>query len=209
LDNATSTGGLIELARAFKSMKSKPERTIIFLSVTAEEEGLLGSEYFVQNPVYPLNKIVANINMECLNWSSKTNDMVIIGKGQSDLEDYFIEEVKKEGGYISFETHPEAGSYYRSDHFSFAKAGIPALYVQTGIDVVGKGKEYGKKLQDEYEEKNYHRPSDAYNASTWTMDGAIYELKLLFQVGKRLTFAEKCPEWKSDSEYKRTGEEMK
>ena len=209
LDNATATAGLLELARAFKSMKTKPERSVIFLSVTAEEEGLLGSEYFVNNPVCPLNKIVADINMECLNWSTKTNDMVIIGEGQSELEDYFSEEVIKEGGYISSERHPEAGTYYRSDHFNFAKAGVPALYVWTGYDVVGKGKDFGVKIQDEYNEKNYHRPSDEYNSSTWTMDGAIYELKLLFQVGKRLVFEEKRPEWKSGSEYKTISEEKK
>jgi Zn-dependent M28 family amino/carboxypeptidase len=202
LDNATATAGLLELARAFKSMKTKPERSVIFLSVTAEEEGLLGSEYFVHNPVCPLNNIVADINMECLNWSTKTNDMVIIGEGQSELEDYFREEVKKEGGYISSERHPEAGTYYRSDHFNFAKAGVPALYVWTGYDVLGKGKAFGEKIQDEYIVKNYHRPSDEYNSSTWTMDGAINELKLLFQVGKRLVFEEKRPEWKSGSEYK-------
>jgi Zn-dependent M28 family amino/carboxypeptidase len=141
--------------------------------------------------------------MECLNWGAKTRDVVIIGEGQSELEDYLKEEVKKEDGYISAETHPEAGSYYRSDHFNFVKAGIPSLYMQGGIDVIGKGKEYGKKIHDEYEKKNYHRPSDEYNASTWTMDGGINELKLLFQVGKRLTFEEKWPEWKSGSEYKK------
>ena len=203
LDNATATAGLLELARAFKSMKTKPERTLVFLSVTAEEQGLLGSAYYVRNPVYPLHKTVANINMECLSWGAKTNDVMIIGEGQSELEDYLREEVKKEGGYISPETHPEAGSYYRSDHFCFAKAGIPTLYMQGGTDVVGKGKEYGKKMREEYEKKNYHRPTDEYNASTWTMDGAIHELQLLFQVGKRLAFEEKWPEWKSGSEYKK------
>lgn len=203
LDNATATAGLLELARAFKSMKTKPERTLVFLSVTGEEQGLLGSEYYVQNPVYPLDKTVANINMECLSWGAKTNDVIIIGEGQSELEDYLREEVKKEGGYISSETHPEAGSYFRSDHFCFAKAGIPTLYIQAGTDVVGKGKAYGKNIHDEYEKKNYHRPSDEYDASTWTMDGAINELKILFQVGKRLTFEEKWPEWKSGSEYKK------
>lgn len=200
LDNATATCGLFELARAFKSMKTKPERTIIFLSVTGEEEGLLGSEYFVKNPIYPLDKIVADINMECLNWSTGTNDMIIIGDGQSVPEDYFREEVKKSGGYISFETHPEAGYYYRSDHFSFAKAGVPVLYAKGGFDIAGKGKEYGIKTQDEYYEKNYHRPSDEFDASTWTMAGAIKELKLLFQVGKRLAFEEKRPGWKSGSD---------
>jgi len=197
LDNATAVAGLFELARAFKSMKTKPGRSIIFLSVTGEEEGLLGSQYFVDNPVCPLNNIIANMNMECLNWGTATNDMVIIGEGQSELEDYFREEVEKAGGYISPERHPEAGAYYRSDHFNFAKAGIPALYVWTGTDVIGKGKEAGAKIQDEYIAKNYHRPSDEYNPSTWTMDGAVNELKLLFQVGKRVVFEEKRPEWKS------------
>ena len=135
--------------------------------------------------------------------------MVIIGEGQSELEDYFKEEVKKEGGYISSETHPDAGFFYRSDHLSFAKAGVPVLYVQNGVDVIGKGKEYGAKIQDEYNEKNYHRPSDEYNESTWTMDGAIYELKLLFQVGKRLAFEETWPKWKSGSEFKTIRGEMK
>jgi Zn-dependent M28 family amino/carboxypeptidase len=209
LDNASSTAGLLELARAFKSLKIKPERTIIFLSVTGEEQGLLGSEYFVQNSAYPLNKIVADINMECLSWGTRTKDMVIIGEGQSQLDDYFKEEVKKEGGYISPETHPEAGAFFRSDHFSFAKAGVPALYVQNGVDVIGKGKEFGAKIQDEYNKKNYHRPSDEYNETTWTMDGAIYELKLLFQVGKRLAFEETWPKWKSGSEFKTISEKMK
>jgi len=201
LDNATAVAGLFELALAFKSMKTKPERSVIFLAVTAEEQGLLGSEYFVENPVCPLNKIVANINMECLNWGTKTNDMVIIGEGQSELEDYFREEVEKGGGYISAERHPEAGGYFRSDHFSFAKAGVPALYVSTGCDVVGKGKEAGAKIQDEYIQKVYHRPSDEYNPSTWTMEGAINELKLLFQVGKRVVYEDKRPVWKTGSEY--------
>jgi Zn-dependent M28 family amino/carboxypeptidase len=201
LDNATGTAGLLELARAFKSMKTKPERTIIILCVTAEEQGLLGSAYYAQNPIYPANKTLANINMDGLNRFGKTKDIIIVGKGQSDLEDYIKEEVEKDSGYISFETHPEAGYYYRSDHFNFAKAGIPALYLETGIDVVGKGKEYGKKLADEYTEKNYHRPSDEIDAS-WTLEGAIKDLKLLFQVGKRLAFQESWPQWKEGSEFK-------
>jgi Zn-dependent M28 family amino/carboxypeptidase len=209
LDNASGTAGLLELARAFNSLETKPERTIIFLSVTAEEQGLLGSEYYTQNPIYPLDKTVANINIECLSWFSRTKDIVIVGKGQSKLEDYLEEEIKKEGGYVTFETHPETGSYYRSDHFSFAKAGVPALYAVSGIDVVGKGREFGKKMQDEYREKNYHRPSDEFDSSTWTMDGGINDLKLLFQVGKRLAFDEKWVQWKSGSEFKKIREKMR
>ena len=202
LDNASGAAGLIELARAFSSMKKKPERTIVILSVTGEEQGLLGSAYYAQNPIYPAAKTVANINMDGLNRFGKTKDIVIVGKGQSDLEDYLKEEVDKTGGYISFDQHPEAGSYYRSDHFNFAKAGIPALYIKTGIDVEGKDTAFGRKLQTDYVEKDYHRPSDEYDANTWTMEGAIKDLKLLFLVGQRLAFEEKMPQWKQGSEFK-------
>ena len=202
LDNASGTAGLLELARAFKSLKTKPERTVIFLCVTAEEQGLLGSAYYAQNPIYPAAKTLANINMDGINRFSKTKDIIVVGQGQSDLEDYLKEEIQKDSGYISFEPKPEAGYYYRSDHFNFAKAGIPALYIETGIDVVGKGKAYGEQLLQEYTDSNYHRPSDEYNAATWTFEGGIKDLKMLFQVGKRLAFQQKWPEWKTGSEFK-------
>ena len=203
LDNASGTAGLLELARAFKSMKTKPERTIIFLSVTAEEQGLWGSAYYAQNPVYPADKTVANINMDGINPFEKTKDIVVVGQGQSELEDYLKEAAEKQGRYVSFETHPEAGYYYRSDHFNFAKVGIPALYVSTGIDVIGKGKEYGQKMADDYRNNHYHRPSDEYNAATWKFEGGIDDLKLLFLVGKRLAFENKMPQWKEGSEFKK------
>ncbi|MDB5223219.1 MAG: family metallo-hydrolase [Chitinophagaceae bacterium] len=202
LDNASGTAGLLELARAFKKMKTGPERTVIFLSVTAEEQGLWGSAYYAQNPVYPADKTVANINMDGINQYEKTKDIVVVGEGQSELEDYLKEVTDKQGRYVSFETHPEAGYYYRSDHFNFAKAGIPALYIKTGIDVIGKGKEYGQKSEDDYRTKHYHRPSDEYD-STWTFDGGIDDLKLLFLVGKRLAFEDKMPQWKEGSEFKK------
>ena len=202
LDNSTGTAGLLELARAFKSMKTKPERTIIILSVTAEEQGLLGSKYYAENPIYPVDKTVANINMDGLNRFAKTKDIIVIGEGQSELEEYLKEAVEKTGDYISFDTHPEAGYYYRSDHFNFAKVGIPALYTSNGIDVIGKGKEYGQKLDDDYTDNNYHQPSDNFDAATWTLEGAVSDLKLLFLVGRRLAFEEKWPQWKSTSEFK-------
>lgn len=201
-DNASGTAGLIELARAFKSMKTKPERTIILLSVTSEEQGLQGSAYYAQNPIYPAAKTLANMNIDELNRFDKTKDIVVVGEGQSELEDYLKEEAEKMGRYIAYETHPEAGHYYRSDHFNFAKAGIPALYVNNGIDVEGKGKAYGQKIDDDYNANNYHRPSDQFDAATWSMAGGIDDLKLLFQVGKRLAFAKKFPQWKAGSEFK-------
>lgn len=201
LDNASATAGLLELARGFKSMKTKPERTIVLLSVTAEEQGLWGSAYYAKNPVYPVNKTLANINMDGLNWYGRSKDIIVVGKGQNDLEDYLKEEAEKVNRTIAFEAHPEAGSYYRSDHFNFAKVGVPALYTSSGIEVIGKDAGYGKTKEDEYTNNNYHRPSDEYD-QTWVLDGAIDDLVLLFQVGKRLAFTDKWPGWKEGSEFK-------
>lgn len=201
-DNASATAGLIELARAFKSLSEKPERTILFLSVTAEEQGLWGSAWYAQNPIYPAAKTIANINMDGLSPFESTKDIIVVGQGQSDLEDYLKEAAEKAGRYVAFENHPEAGYYYRSDHFNFAKVGIPALYTERGIDIVGKGKEYGEKVHEEYQAKHYHRPSDEYDAATWTLAGGMDDLKLLFQVGKRIAFGDQVPGWKDGSEFK-------
>jgi Zn-dependent M28 family amino/carboxypeptidase len=202
LDNASGSSGLLELARGFKSLKRATERTIIFLAVTSEEQGLWGSAYYAQNPVYPIAKTVANINMDGLNWFGKTKDIIVVGQGQNDLEDWLHDEAHKQGRDIAFEIHPEAGSYYRSDHFNFAKVGVPALYTSKGIDLEGKEKGSGKTISDAYTDKNYHRPSDEFDASTWVLDGAIQDLQLLFQVGKRLSYSDKWPEWKEGSEFR-------
>ncbi len=202
LDNASGTAGLIELARAFKSLKTQPERTIILLAVTAEEQGLWGSAYYAQNPIYPAAKTVANINIDGLNPTESTRDIITVGKGQSELEDYLKAEAEKAGRILAYETHPEAGYYYRSDHFNFAKVGIPALYTSRGVNVIGKEEGYGEKQGALYREKNYHRPSDEYDAATWTFAGGLEDLKLLFLVGKRLAFETTMPKWKDGSEFK-------
>jgi Zn-dependent M28 family amino/carboxypeptidase len=202
LDNASGTAGMLEIAKAFKSMKAKPNRTLIFLAVTAEEQGLWGSEYYAQNPIYPREKTVANINMDGVNPYGKMKDIVVVGIGQSDLEDYLNEEAKAVGRYTSPEPNPVAGYYFRSDHFCFAKVGIPALYTHTGIDHVEQGAVYGKQLQDDYVAKYYHKPSDEYDTSRWNLEGAVEDLKLLFNVGKRLAFESNWPQWKAGSEFK-------
>ncbi|MDE1191772.1 MAG: M28 family metallopeptidase [Arachidicoccus sp.] len=201
LDNASGTAGLLEIARAFKSLKEKPERTIVFLAVTAEEQGLLGAAYYAAHPVYPLNKTVADLNMDVINAFEKTKDIVITGAGQNDLEDYVAEVAKKQNRYLAQEAHPEAGHYFRSDHFSFAKVGVPALDAKSGIDVIGKGKEYGKHLEDDYTANRYHRPSDEYNPS-WTFEGGIEDLQMLFLIGKKLANESTFPQWKQGSEFK-------
>ncbi|HTM92782.1 MAG TPA: M28 family metallopeptidase, partial [Flavisolibacter sp.] len=205
-DNASATAGLIQLAKAFKSLKTPPDRTVIFLSVTAEEQGLWGSAYYAQNPVYPVAKTLANINMDGLNNIGRTKDIIIVGQGQSELEDYLKEAAKKMDRYTAFEFHPEAGYYYRSDHFNFARVGIPSLYTSKGIDVIGNGKDYGKQKSDEYRDKHYHRPSDEIT-NDWNLDGAIEDLKLLFIVGKQIASNEKWPEWKEGSEFKKLREQ--
>lgn len=202
LDNATGTASLLEIARAFNAMKTKPERSVVFLAVTAEEQGLLGAEYYAANPVFPLKNTVANINIDGVNPYGKVKDIVLIGKGQSDLEDYLAEEAKKVGRYVAPETSPEAGYFFRSDHFCFAKVGVPALFTETGIDLVDGGKEAGKKLADEYIAKYYHQPADEYDPARWTLDGAIADMQLFFQLGKRLAFETRWPEWKEGSEFK-------
>jgi Zn-dependent M28 family amino/carboxypeptidase len=202
VDNASGTAALLEIARAFKSLKNKPERTIIFLSVTGEEQGLLGSDYYVNHPVYPVKNTVANINMDGFKINGKTKDVVIDGEGQSDLEDYLKKEAEGQGRYISPETHPEAGYYFRSDHFNFAKVGIPALNAGGGIDLVEGGKETGKKLADEYNEKYYHHPSDEFDPVRWKLDGTMEDIQLFFLVGKGLAFDTTWPKWKQGSEFK-------
>jgi Zn-dependent M28 family amino/carboxypeptidase len=201
MDNASGTAGLLETARAFKSLPSKPERTVVFLSVTAEEQGLWGSAYYALNPVFPLAKTVANINMDVLNSIGKTKDYTVTGAGQNELEDVLKAAAQQEGRYISYETHPEAGHYYRSDHFNFAKVGVPALESGAGTDVEGQGKAYGQQKQDEYTNLHYHRPSDEYSADM-NLEGAVADLRLLFNVGKQLAFSHTWPQWKQGSEFK-------
>lgn len=202
LDNASATAGLLELARAFKSLKKAPERTILFLAVTAEEQGLWGSAWYAGNPIFPLNKTVAAINMDGLNWYGATKDITVVGRGQNELEDYLQQEAEKRGRMIVWEEKPEAGSYYRSDHFNFAKKGVPALYTSAGTAVIGKDSSYGRKIRDAYTAEHYHRPSDEYDPATWVLDGAIEDLKLMFLVGRRLGYGSEWPGWKEGSEFK-------
>ena len=201
-DNASGTASLLELARAFKSPGEKPERTIIFLAVTAEEQGLLGSAWYGKHPIYPLAKTVANLNIDVINSYGRTRDVSISGRGQSELEDLLKAELEKRGRYLAPEEHPEAGIYFRSDHFNFAKAGVPSLTPDAGIDNIEKGKEYGRKLQDEYTEKHYHQPSDEFDAKRWNLEGGLEDIGLLFMIGKRLAYGNSWPQWKTGSEFK-------
>ena len=200
-DNASGTAALLQIARAFESQSQKPERTIIFLSVTAEEQGLLGSAWYGQHPVYPVAKTVANLNIDVLNTYGPTKDITYSGKGQSELEDYLADEAKKNGRYIAPEDHPEAGHYFRSDHFSFARAGVPSLTADGGVDDLTRGTAYGKQKHDEYTALRYHQPADQYD-STWDLTGGLQDVELLYTIGERLANSHEWPQWKAGSEFK-------
>ncbi|HVU54066.1 MAG TPA: M28 family metallopeptidase [Puia sp.] len=201
-DNASGTAALLEIARAFKSLPEKPERTVIFLAVTAEEQGLLGSAYYGQHPVYPLATTVANLNIDVVNTYGPTRDITYSGKGQSELEDYLADAAKAKGRYVAPEDHPEAGHYFRSDHFSLARVGVPSLTADGGVDDVTKGKAFGKQKHDEYTELHYHQPSDEYDPKTWDLTGGIEDIGLVYLVGKKLAFSDVWPQWKTGSEFK-------
>jgi Zn-dependent M28 family amino/carboxypeptidase len=202
VDNASGAAGLLELARMFKQAKKKPQRSILFIAVTAEEQGLWGSAYYAENPIYPLAKTLANINLDGLNAYGKTRDIIVVGNPQTELETYLKKEAKRTKRYIIYNKSPQAGHYYRSDHFSFARVGVPALYAGSGSEVIGQPAGYGQKWKDEYGSKKYHRPGDEYDEKTWRLDGAYADLNVLYKLGQRVAAARKWPQWRTDSEFR-------
>jgi Zn-dependent M28 family amino/carboxypeptidase len=180
---------------------------VIFLAVTAEEKGLLGSKYYAENPLYPLQKTVAAINMDGLNTYGRTRDVTVIGLGQSTLDDLLRLAAARQGRKLRPDPEPEKGFYYRSDHFSFARAGVPALFLNSGIEYIGKPPGWGLKKREEYTKNDYHKPSDEVKPD-WDLSGAIQDLQLLMEVGYRAANANKPPEWKPGSEFKAKREEM-
>ena len=201
LDNATGVATVLEIARAFTQVQPPPKRSILFLMVTAEEQGLLGSQYYSINPLYPLNKTVANINIDGVNQWGRTKDLTLVGMGASDLDDYAAAAAREQGRTVTPDPEPEKGFYYRSDHFHFAKQGVPALDPDSGVDFVGKSADYSKTKRDEYTEKDYHGPSDEIKPD-WDLSGAAEDAQLLLGVGYRVANADKFPEWKPGNEFK-------
>jgi Zn-dependent M28 family amino/carboxypeptidase len=207
LDNASGVAALLEMARAFTRLEQKPKRSVLFLMVTAEEQGLLGSQYYSVTPVYPLDKTLANINLDGINQWGRTKDITVIGMGASDLDDYLRAAATEQGRTLRPDPEPEKGFYYRSDHFNFAKEGVPALYTDSGIEFLGKSPEYAKQKRDEYTERDYHAPSDEIKPD-WDLSGAIEDVQLMMAVGLRVANAEKYPEWKPGNEFKAKRDEM-
>ena len=185
LDNASGTAGLLELARAFAQVRPAPKRTVVFLSVTAEEKGLLGARYYADHPLYPLERTLANLNMDGINPWGRTRDVEVIGFGNSSLDDLLRGVASAQGRIITSDSEPQKGRFYRSDHFEFAKAGVPALYLKAGVDFIGQPSDFGKRKSDEYTERDYHKVSDEIKPG-WDLSGGVDDLQLLFEVGWRV-----------------------
>ena len=207
LDNASGTAALLELARAFQQLKTPPKRTLLFLSVTAEEKGLLGAKHYATRPLYPLARTAANLNMDGVNVWGRTHDLEVIGQGNSTLEDLLRGFAQAQGRVVTADSEPEKGRFYRSDHFEFAKVGVPALYLKSGIDYLGRPPGYGKQKSDEYTARDYHKVSDEVKPD-WDLSGAVEDLRLLAQVGYAVAQERKFPEWKPGSEFKARRDEM-
>ena len=201
LDNATGTGGLLELAEGFAQMETAPPRSLLFLAVTAEEQGLIGSRHYAQTPLWPLEKTVANINMDGLNVWGPTSDVVVVGYGQSTLEDDLAVFVKQQGREIKPDPNSEKGYYYRSDHFEFAKVGVPALYAESGNQLRDQPPGTGEARAAEYVANDYHKPSDEIRED-WDLSGAIEDLQLYARIAWRVAHAQQWPQWKEGSEFK-------
>jgi Zn-dependent M28 family amino/carboxypeptidase len=201
VDNASGVASILAVAKKFTQQANKPQRTLVFLAVTAEEQGLLGSEYYATHPVYPLNKTVANLNIDALSDFGETKDFGITGKGQNDLDDYVAAEAKQHGWDITGDDNPGAGGYFRSDHFNFAKVGVPALDMHNGANSVEKGEAFGKEQFKEYNDKHYHQPSDEYTDMMNTK-GMAQTASFLFRIGYKLSNETTFPGWKKGSEFK-------
>jgi Zn-dependent M28 family amino/carboxypeptidase len=207
LDNASGTAALLEIAQAFVALDTAPSRSILFLAVTAEEKGLLGAKYYASNPLYPLDQTAANINMDGINQWGRTSDLTVVGYGNSTLDDVLRRVLATENRTIKPDAEPEKGFYYRSDHFEFAKQGVPALYVDAGTEFAGKPADYGMQKRDEYTSTDYHAVSDQVKPD-WDLSGAVEDTRALFRVGYIVAQAPAFPEWKAGTEFKAKRDSM-
>ena len=200
VDNATGTAALVALAEGFKKAGA-PDRSVVFLAVTAEESGLLGSKFYAENPVFPLSQTVGGVNMDAFSMAGPAKNLTVIGKGKSQLDDYLNAAAKAEGRTPEMEPTPEKGFYYRSDHFSFAKLGVPMVYFEGGDDLVTGGKEAAKAAAEDYEKNRYHAPGDEYDEA-WDWSGVMADLRLYYRVGRMLAMTDAWPNWNDGDEFR-------
>ena len=202
IDNATGVAGILEIAEAFAHQDPKPRRSLVFVAVTLEESGLLGSKYYVAHPTFPLDRIAGVVNLDAMSVAGKARDMTVTGFGSSELEDILKPIAAAQGRTLHGESSVQSGYYFRSDHFNFAKAGVPALYADGGEDLVEGGTEAGKAAGEDYGKNRYHKPADQYDAATWKLDGTIDDLNALYGVGKELAGGNKWPNWYAGNPFK-------
>ncbi len=202
LDNASGVAGLLELARVFATSKSRTKSSVLFLAVTAEEKGLLGSMYYATHPLYPIGQTLANINMDGINPWGRTRDLEIIGTGKTTIEDEFARQLKAQGRVVTSDSEPEKGFYYRSDHFQFAKVGVPSIHYDVGTNFVGKPVDFGKRKRDEYTANDYHKVSDEIKPD-WDFAGGVEDLEVLYQTGLEIANGRFVPAWKPGAEFHR------
>ena len=200
VDNATGTAALLALAH-LHSQQAPPERSIVFLAVTAEESGLLGSRWYAEHPIYPLATTVANINIDAMNVNGIMRDVVVVGYDSNELQNYLATAAAKQDRYLRAEPNPERGYYYRSDHFNFAKVGVPALYAESGEDSVEFGMEWGAERAQDYTDNRYHAPSDEYDPD-WDLSGAAADILMFFDVVNTLSEESTFPNWFEGNEFK-------
>lgn len=200
-DNALGTAGLLELARAHAGARRRPARSVLFLSVTAEEQGLLGAKYYAEHPVHPLARTLANINMDGLNPWGRTADLRQVGGGNSTLDEVLGTVARRRGRHVLPDAHPERGTFYRSDHFEFMKLGVPALYVKAGDDYLDRPAGFGEQKVTEYIERDYHKVTDEVKPD-WDLSGAVEDLQVLYEVGRRLAEDRRWPAWRPGSEFR-------
>jgi Zn-dependent M28 family amino/carboxypeptidase len=201
VDNATGTAALIELARAFGALEHRPRRSVAFLAVTAEESGLLGSAWYAEHPAFPMPRTAGGINIDGMSVNGPTDDVVVVGYGASELEDHLRTAAEAQGRTIEPEPNPERGSFYRSDHFNFAKMGVPMLYARSGLEHREHGRGYLEAKRDEYTRVRYHQPDDEV-LDDWDLRGAMEDLQLYFDVGLGVADSEDWPKWYEGSEFK-------
>ena len=201
VDNASGVGGVIEIARSFVHTRPRPKRSILFMAVTAEEQGLLGSTYYAEHPLYPLNQTLADINIDVVGTWGRTRDVQVVGFGENTLEDDLAQVLKSEHRVLVPDQTPEKGSYFRSDQFSFARVGVPGMDLKAGIDVLGKPPGWGQSQYEQYERERYHSPADRVYPD-WDLSGAAQDMTDLYQVGLALSEAPRWPRWRADSEFR-------
>jgi len=201
VDNATGVAGMLEIAEAFSVMEAGPKRSIVFLAVTAEESGLLGSDWYASHPLFPLERTVANINLDAMSLVGPSHDITVIGYGNSELDEYAARAAEIQSRHLEPEPTPEKGFFYRSDHFNFAKRGVPALYLRGGVDHREKGREYGLAYNSAWVSEHYHKVSDEYSED-WDLRGVIEDVELLFEVGRALSATRDWPNWVEGNEFR-------